>query len=163
MGGAEGKAHRFQKDSAMSIHEELRQKTLPRLPGKRETLHLKSLEYRTADISRDELVAYLDGEIRKGRSILEEFGDARLDDETRILMRDMLDPGRRGIAAHLEALALMKEWADSPQKTFLETALALAAQGDSFLNDAIQVGWELSITLDEAACELLRALGVDPG
>lgn len=147
----------------MSIHEELRQKTLPRLPGKHETLHLKSLEYRTGDITRDQLVVYLDGEARKGRAILDEFSDSRLDHETRVLMKEMLDSGRRGISAHLESLSLMKEWADSPQKALLDTALALAAQGDSHLNDAIAVGWELSITLDEAACELLRALGVDPG
>lgn len=145
-----------------SFHEEMRERGLPRLPGKKENFNEKILEYRTGDITQEEFLDYLQRERMAGQAILAEFSETNLDAETWLAGKELFEAGRRGVEYQLQAISMLEQWASSPDKSLQDGALAMAAQGDSMLNDGIAHAWELCLTLDEAAEELLDSMGAGP-
>ncbi|MBI3926296.1 MAG: hypothetical protein HY319_12200 [Armatimonadetes bacterium] len=132
----------------------------PRVEGNAERLKIKFLEYRTGDINREQLTAYLDREEQRAEQILAHVpGTEEYDEDTLAIMAEELEAGTRGILAYLQALSMAREWILQPSSELLQSALAMAAQGDALVNDAVEMNWRTHRTFLDSAREFLKQMG----
>lgn len=134
-------------------------KAPPRLQVKTALLNQLSLEYRSRDIDRAQLEARLDQEERTIRSILGQAQDDQFDDDSRGYVEEELRIGRAGLTAYLEAINTMRHWIDTQDRGELKQFLALAAQADSYMNDAVALNFNNYKTYLESMGEFLHQAG----
>ncbi len=147
-----------------SFHDNLRSRGLPELPGKQQNFRIKMLEFQSGDLDERGLNRYIRKQDLAGRQILANIAPDQHDPETEMSGKEMFEAARRGLHAHLQALELFRHWVTQPfNQELKDSCLALAGQGDAFLNEALRICFDLCLTLDEAALELLKSMGKATG
>lgn len=134
-------------------------KAPPRIQTKTALLNRWSLEYRTRDIERPELETRLAEEERTIRTILGQAADEQFDSDSLPMVEEELRTGRQGLQAYLEALAGFRTWLDTVDSGELKRVLALAAQADSLMNDAVAMNFNNYRTYLESMGEFLHQAG----
>ncbi len=134
-------------------------KSPPRVQVKTALLNQLSLEYRSRDIDRTQLETRLNEEERTIRTILGQAADDQFDDDSRPFVEEELRTGRSGLQSYLEAISVMRHWIDTQDRGELKQFLALAAQADTYMNDAVAMNFSNYRTYLESMGEFLYQSG----
>lgn len=134
-------------------------KSPPRVQVKTALLNQLSLEYRSRDIERPEVEARIDQEERTVRTILGQAADDQFDSDSLPMVEEELRTGRAGLQAYLEALSVFRSWIDTQDRGELKQFLALAAQADTYMNDAVAMNFSNYRTYLESMGEFLHQAG----
>ncbi|MEW6281028.1 MAG: hypothetical protein AB1758_20610 [Candidatus Eremiobacterota bacterium] len=131
----------------------------PKIQVKTALLNRLSLEYRGGDIDLAALTCRIDAELQTARSLLEQAQDAAFPPEQLPFVAEELKLGRQGLSAYLEALELFRGWVHTLDAGELKRVLALTAQADTFLNQAVELNYVSYKTYLESMGEYLHQSG----
>ena len=88
-----------------------------------------------------------------------EPADDQFDDDSRPFVEEELRTGRSGLQSYLEAISVMRHWIDTQDRGELKQFLALAAQADTYMNDAVAMNFSNYRTYLESMGEFLYQSG----
>ena len=129
----------------------------PRADFKSPELRQMTMSYRTGDITRVALTAYLDKQESSLWKIYEETEQEKIPPECYPELKAELDTGRQALILFAKALELVRDWIGTGSNETLKVAHGLAAQCDSLINDAIAMNFATSKNHMMALQEYMRA------
>lgn len=145
--------------SSDSIREKIAQ--VGKVPGLTPWLEKTVLLYRCQDISKTQFLAKTQDMFDKIENLYQGSLPETMEEETYLLAQEYYDAAAASMEFYLTGLESLLMWAESGERSNLDTAKLHFASGDKKAQETVPIIFETQERFKETEIELLRSQGVD--
>lgn len=122
-------------------------------------LKKKSLLLRSGDMTKAEFLQFLDQQEDSAWKVMDETEDSNFQPDEKADIAEELSTGRKGVGTYLKALETARQWVETGNYELLQTAIALAAKSDNYMQQTLELNWAAYRNYMESTREFLAQQG----